>query len=188
MENEKIITDDDRIVDLFLERDESAVGSVVNKYGKLLFTICNNITGNRQDAEECVNDTYLSVWNTIPPNKPYGRFKGYLCKTAINVSNNMRRKNKRHEKVQYSENMDMYTSDTHQREREEVRNKIDAINAFLAGIPKQDRLIFVKKYSFEYTDAQIAKEQNVSVYTVKNTLRRLKKELSKQLEKEESDE
>lgn len=177
-----LVYDDDAIVDLFLARDEEAIGAVMEKYGKLLFTVCNGILRSPPDAEECVNDTYSTLWKTIPPNKPYGRLKGYICKTAIFHSNNAVRKNARRSGVTYGTDE---LNDIADREadigREEDRETIVKINDFLGKRSKEERLIFVKKFSFEFTDAQIADEQGISLSTVKNTIRKLRKELKKYL-------
>jgi RNA polymerase sigma-70 factor (ECF subfamily) len=61
---------DDQIVQLFLERSESAVVQTKTKYGKYCFSVAMNILNNNEDSEECVNDTYLKAWNCIPPHKP----------------------------------------------------------------------------------------------------------------------
>lgn len=62
--------DDKRIIELLFLRDEAALGEIERRYGRLLGSVSLGITGNGQDAEECVNDTYLAAWNSIPPQKP----------------------------------------------------------------------------------------------------------------------
>ena len=62
--------EDSKIVALFFARSEQAIAELSNKYGNLCMRIANNILGNHQDSEECVNDAYLGAWNTIPPQKP----------------------------------------------------------------------------------------------------------------------
>ncbi len=61
---------DRQIIELYLARDENAIAATDEKYGNYCTTIANNILGNREDAKECVNDTYLHAWNAIPPHMP----------------------------------------------------------------------------------------------------------------------
>jgi RNA polymerase sigma-70 factor (ECF subfamily) len=62
--------DDKKIIELFFARAEGAMDALAEKYGKGLFHMCRNLLGDSRDAEECVSDTYLALWNTIPPEKP----------------------------------------------------------------------------------------------------------------------
>ena len=62
--------DDLRIIELYFERDEQAIKETDAKYGKLCHSIAYNILNNHEDSEECVNDTYVGVWNAIPPTRP----------------------------------------------------------------------------------------------------------------------
>lgn len=77
--------DDLRIIELYFNRDEQAIKETDTKYGKLCHSIAYNILNNHEDSEECVNDTYVSVWNTIPPTRPYN-FMSFICKIARNLS------------------------------------------------------------------------------------------------------
>ena len=61
--------DDGKLIDLFFERSEQAIAELSRKYGNLCNRIARNILNNRQDSEECVNDAYLAVWNTVPPQR-----------------------------------------------------------------------------------------------------------------------
>ena len=77
--------DDLMIIELYFERDEKAIKETDKKYGRLCFTVAINILGNDEDSEECVNDTYLSVWNKIPPTRP-NNFMAFICKITRNLS------------------------------------------------------------------------------------------------------
>lgn len=77
--------DDLRIIELYFNRDEQAIKETDTKYGKLCHSIAYNILNNHEDSEECVNDTYMSVWNTIPPTRPHN-FMSFICKIARNLS------------------------------------------------------------------------------------------------------
>ena len=77
--------DDLRIIELYFERDEQAIKETDAKYGKLCHSIAYNILNNHKDSEECVNDTYVGVWNAIPPTRP-SNFMSFVCKIARNLS------------------------------------------------------------------------------------------------------
>ena len=84
---------DEQIVQLFLERSESAVVQTKTKYGKYCFSVAMNILNNREDSEECVNDTYLQTWNCIPPHHPT-RLSAFIGKITRRLALDMyRRKN-----------------------------------------------------------------------------------------------
>lgn len=77
--------DDNKLVDLFWERSESAIKETQLKYGKLFHHIAMNILHNNEDAEECVNDTYLAAWNIIPPERS-AVLSAFLCRITRNLS------------------------------------------------------------------------------------------------------
>lgn len=77
--------DDLRIIELYFERDEQAIKETDAKYGKLCHSIAYNILHNQEDSKECVNDTYVGVWNAIPPTRP-NNFMSFVCKIARNDS------------------------------------------------------------------------------------------------------
>ena len=79
--------DDDRIIELYWTRDEKAISATAEKYGSYCGAIARNILGNESDAEECVNDTWLSAWRSIPPNRPT-RFSVFLGKMTRNLAFN----------------------------------------------------------------------------------------------------
>ena len=77
--------DDLRIIELYFGRDEQAIKETDAKYGKLCHSIAYNILNNHEDSEECVNDTYVGVWNAIPPTRP-NNFMSFVCRIARNLS------------------------------------------------------------------------------------------------------
>lgn len=79
--------DDSKIIELFFQRSENAIGELSQKYGKLCRFTANNILGNLEDSEECVNDAYLGVWNAVPPKKP-DNLPAFLLKIVRNLSVN----------------------------------------------------------------------------------------------------
>ena len=79
---------DEEIIELFFRRSEKAIDETDKKYGNYCQTIANNILGNRQDVDECIDDTYMKLWNNIPPTKPR-IFKVYLAKITRNLAFDM---------------------------------------------------------------------------------------------------
>ena len=77
--------DDNQIIGLYFSRDQRAIEETGLKYGKLCRTVANNLLKNPEDSEECVNDTYLALWNSIPPESPRN-FSAYICRIARNLS------------------------------------------------------------------------------------------------------
>ena len=76
---------DKQIIDLYWHRDESAIEETDKKYGRMLYSLSYSVLSSREDAEECVNDTYLTVWNKIPPTRP-NNFTAFICKITRNLS------------------------------------------------------------------------------------------------------
>ena len=77
--------DDTRIIALFTERDEHAIEETAAKYGRLCLQVANNLLANPEDANECVNDTYLGLWNAIPPAEPEN-LAAYACRITRNLA------------------------------------------------------------------------------------------------------
>ena len=77
--------EDEKIIELLFRRSENAISELSKKYEKICMTISMNILGNKEDAEECINDTYLGVWNSIPPQKP-DNLTAFICKITRNLS------------------------------------------------------------------------------------------------------
>ena len=77
--------DDLQIIELYFARDEQAIKETDRKYGKMCFRVAKNLLFNNEDSEECVNDTYLTVWNKIPPTRP-NNFTAFICKITRNLS------------------------------------------------------------------------------------------------------
>ncbi len=143
--------DDKKIVCMFLERNESALQEVSQKYGAYCTAIARNILRNSEDAEECVNDTYLRVWDSIPPNKPtaLGAFLGRITKNlALNRIDYLHREKRGGKDVTVPfEELDEFISGDASAEGEfEFNEIVNEINAFLKTLPAKKRMIFVARY------------------------------------------
>ena len=153
-----MLMDDSKIIDLFFDRSESAVVELSNKYKNLCFKISMNILGNNEDAEECVNDTFLAIWNAIPPEKPK-ILKAFVCRIARNISINKYKHNsaeKRYTDFQAClDELEEYVAGGSEPEDEYDASQIAKyIDEYLDTLSKTNRLIFVRRYwymdSYEY--------------------------------------
>ena len=84
---------DEEIVELYFRRDEKAIDETDKKYGNYCQAIANNILGNKQDVDECLDDAYIKIWDSIPPTRPR-IFKVYLAKVTRNIAFNMFQKSR----------------------------------------------------------------------------------------------
>lgn len=180
--------DDQLIVKLFEERSEKAILELSNQYGRLLMNISYRILGNEEDSEECVNDTYLAVWNRIPPENP-SPLSSYVCKIARNLSlkrlrNNMAQKRNTHYDLILDELDDCLAANAKVEEDILIREITEYINRYLGEIKETDRIIFVSRYWFCKEISEIAKDMDLSINYVNVHLHRTRQRLRKYLKKE----
>ena len=140
--------DDKQIIRLFFERSEQAITELSQKYGDLCMKIARSILNDHQDAEECVNDAYLGAWNSIPPQSP-DPLRAYICRIVRNRSLKRLRTNsaiKRGSQFEVSlSELEDCIPDNSLDEQLAVNELSAQINAFLAALSKDDRLMFVKR-------------------------------------------
>ncbi len=141
--------EDHLIIQLFLERSESAVLELARKYGGLCRSIARNILKNSEDAEECFNDTLLAVWNAIPPERP-DKLQPYVCRIARNLSlkkyhSNTAQKRNRQYDVILEEIADCLDSGRSVEGEILARELAGELNAFLGTLNSRDRIIFVQR-------------------------------------------
>lgn len=138
---------DNQIIELFWRRDKTALEYVQQAYHSLMVHIAKNITSSNEDAEECANDTYLKLWETIPPTKPES-LKNYAARIVRNCAIDVYRKEKKRkqgtELSVICEELETMFSDG-KNEYEEIEF-CDLINDFLEQLEKKDRVLFVKRY------------------------------------------
>ena len=179
--------DDSQIIELYFERDEKAIKETELKYGALCFSIANNILNNEADTEECVNDTYLSVWNIIPPQRP-NNFKAFVSKITRNLSLkriefNNAIKRSADTIISLSELEDVLPSKSVQSEIEdEMLGKL--ISDFLRNEKECARNVFIRKYWYFDTVADIANRYSFSESKVKSMLFHTRNRLKNYLKKE----
>jgi len=186
-ENPKVLSDED-IIELYWQREEKAIAETDTKYGRYLFTIAYNIVHNRLDCEECLNDTYLGTWNSIPPHRP-GIFQVFLARITRNVAVDKYRENTAGKRIPSEmtvslEELDDCISDTPAFDEEEtVKNISRVLNSFLQALPEREKFTFVCRYYYSDSVANIAKMLQVSERTVFRTLASTRAKLKELLEK-----
>jgi RNA polymerase sigma-70 factor (ECF subfamily) len=179
---------DSEIIDLYLKRSENAINETAKQYGSYCQAIAMNILHNKEDSEEVVNDTYMSLWNQIPPELPK-IFSAYIGKITRNLSlkkYQTRKAQKRggDESVLLFSELDMcIPSDCSVENEIDSRNLAQEIDNFLNSIKKNDRNYFVNRYWYAESIPQIAKRFNISESKVKMSLHRTRKKLKIHLEK-----
>lgn len=144
--------EDQLIIKEFCERQEQAIQDLSDKYGLLCQTIANRILGNRQDAEECVNDALLAAWNTIPPENPQP-LSTYICRITRNISLNKYHANTAQKRNHYYDllldELEESLAGIETVEDAILTKELEyTINNFLSEQKQIDRIIFIKRYWF----------------------------------------
>ena len=179
---------DTEIINLFFERSEQAIEELAKKHGNAVAKVARNILGNTQDAEECVNDTYLGTWNAIPPHKP-SPLRTFVCKIARNLatkkyhSNTAEKRNSQYDLA--LDELEEYLSDSDSVEKAyEAQELKEAINGFLATLSYSDRFIFMRRYWYSDPVQDIAKMAHSTNNSVAVRLFRIREKLRLYLVKE----
>ena len=179
--------EDAAIIQLFFDRAEQAISETQTKYGAYCAAIIRNILSSPEDREECQSDVYLRLWNRIPPERP-GHFQAFLGTIARNLALNKYRSlraQKRDSSVELAisdlENLAAPKSlDDVVAERELVA----LLNRFLSELPKQSRIMFVKRYWYMSPIREIAERMGCTEGQVKMTLQRTRKRLAERIKEE----
>lgn len=179
--------DDAQLIEMFFARNEHAIKETDKKYGKLCFRVADNLLRNKEDAEECVNDTYLVAWNKIPPTRP-NNFTAFICKITRNLSlkklesaNAKKRSPDAIISLSEIESLVPDNSFTTDMTDEEVGK---LISVFLRGEKELNRNVFLRKYWFFDSVSQIAEMYSLSENNVKSLLFRTRNRLREFLKKE----
>ncbi|MCT4543655.1 MAG: sigma-70 family RNA polymerase sigma factor [Vallitalea sp.] len=180
---------DEEIIELFHKRSEKAIQETKLKYQGYCFRIAQNIVSNEQDAHECINDTYLRIWNSIPPHRP-SCLRAFISRIVRNIAIDRYRKMTalKRSGTELSLVFDeleetIPSSETPETKYEEGFMK-KAISEFLHSLSKEHRIIFVRRYYYSDSIKVIAESFNVSESKVKFILYRLRKKLKKHLMRE----
>jgi len=181
--------EDAMIIDLFWARDESAIRETARKYGSYCAKIAANILKNSEDAEECVNDTYLRVWNAIPDERP-SRFPPFICRIARNLSLNKYREQRAKKRggddfpLLLSELEDCVPWKGGTEAEFDLSQIAEAIDRFLDAADAESRVVFVRRYWYADSIADISERFGMSESKVKSMLFRTRNKLKFYLERE----
>ena len=179
--------EDSKLITLFFSRSEQAIAVLESRFGSRLFATAYNILGSREDAFEAVNDTYLAIWNAIPPEKP-DPLEGYVHRTGRNIAlNKLRFLRAQKRSSQYDISLQELSAVL---PGENLDNIIDArelgqaIDCFLDTLPKQNRILFLRRYWFGDSVVELSREFSLPENSISVRLSRIRKQLKTYLIKE----
>lgn len=173
---------------MFHERSEQAIMELSKKYGSICTRVADNILNNRLDAEECVNDAYLGAWNTIPPQTP-NPLLSYVCRIVRNLAvkkyhaNTAVKRNSIYD-VALDEIESCFPTAASVEEEFTANEVAHMIDGFLETLDKQNRMMFVRRYWYSDSIADIAERFHTSKHNVSVRLSRTREKLRKYLMKE----
>lgn len=174
--------EDKEIIELYIARSQNAITETDIKYGSYCRTIARNVLNDREDTDECVNDTYLKTWNTIPPVIPK-IFKAFIAKITRNNALNMYEKRTASKRNggqaalsldELSECIDSKNDTVAKVERSET---IAALNEFLEKLEKNKRIYFMQRYFYMKPIKEIAEDNGISEGSLKTMLCRIRSDL-----------
>lgn len=174
--------EDSEIIALYFARSQQAISETDIKYGAMCRSISVRIVGDQRDAEECVSDTYFKVWNTIPPQKPES-LSAFISRIARNLSLDcFRRKSaqKRQgdDSLPFEELSECIPDRAEDAENEAVT---ECLNEFLAELPREQRVYFMRRYYMGEPLADIAERYGLSANNLGVLMHRLRKRFKKRL-------
>lgn len=177
--------EESRILALYFARDEEALQETEKQYGKLCFGIAHRILQSPQDAEECVNDTLLRAWNSIPPASP-SSLSAYLATVSRNVALDRYRlqhaEKRGGEMGGALEELGECVTNTEQTSLSDSSEIRDALNGFLSSLSTRTRIVFLRRYWYLCSVAEIAQSIHMTEGNVKVLLHRTRKQLKAYLE------
>lgn len=180
---------DEQIIELYWQRNEKAIQASNTKYGSYCRTIAYNILGHSEDADECVNDTWLRAWNSMPPQRP-ARLRMFLAKIIRNLSIN-KFKSKRAKKrgggeieIVLDELEECLADKSHVESAYQAKELGESINQFVRTLSERDGNIFVRRYFFTESVADISERCRMTPNNVMVVLSRTRQKLKTHLERE----
>ncbi len=180
--------EDSKIIELFFERSEDAISALSEKYGKLCIKTAVNILGSKEDAEECVNDAYLGLWNTIPPQNP-NPLVSYLLRVVRNISTakyhskSAKKRNSFYD-VALDELCDCISSGDFVEDSLDAKEIAEIIDKFLGRLDRDSRVMFVRRYYCADSLEELSKLFGISRHALSVKLSRIREKLKKELLKE----
>ncbi len=178
--------DDQTIIELLFQRDEAGLEETKRKYGNLCISIVQNILSNREDCDECINEAYYRIWNSIPPMRP-DNLKAYLCQVARRTA--LDRYRFLHRKKRSAINVDLCIAelDSNKHESSDEESVVDSllitsvINRFLESLKPAERIVFMQRYWLFENLKTISRQTGIKENTIKTMLRRLRQQLQQML-------
>ena len=181
---------DSEIIALYWQRDEAAIAETSRKYGAYCFRIAGNILTAKEDAEECVNDTWHRAWNSIPPEEPRS-LAAYLGRITRNLALNRLQKQNRLKRgggemtLIWEELGEMLPDRDTPEQHWERRAIAAALERFLRGLTPEERILFLRRYWWAEPVKTAAAHSGISPRRARSILERLRRDLRNELEKEE---
>lgn len=181
---------DPNIIKLYNDRDENAISETKKKYENYCYSIAYNILGNNEDTNEVLNDTYLAVWNAIPPENPHS-FSSFIGRITRNIALNCHRAKSARKRKGTVADISLSELDECIPYSRTVEAEIDEkdltriLNEFLSNLSLKDRRVFVRRYWYFDKVSDIAKRYGYSESKVKMILFRTREKLAENLRKEE---
>ena len=179
---------DPEIIDLFFERSEQAIIEISKKHGSPVIKVAYNILGNLQDTEECVNDTWLATWNSVPPQIPE-KLRTFVCKIARNLatkkyhSNSAEKRNSQYD-LALDELAECIPDIDTVEDAYSAKELAMIINHFLDTLSYEDKFIFMRRYWYADSLTDIVQMTNMSYSSISVRLHRTKTKLKNLLTKE----
>ena len=180
---------DEKIIDLFFSRSEDAIAETDKKYGECCRRTDFGILGDREDSEECVNDTYMKVWSAIPPARP-DRLGAYVLKIVRNTALNILKHRGRlkqgggYHSVGLDEIAELLPSPENVEAQADTHEALRAVERFVFSLSREKRIMFMRRYYYFRSCAEIAEELHMTEARVRTALHRIREKLRKYLEKE----
>ena len=179
---------DEEILDLFFERSEQAISALAHSHGGAVRRVALNILGDPEDAEECVNDTWLAAWNSIPPARP-APLRTFVCRIARNLATkryhaeHARKRDSRYD-VALDELAECLPDRDGVEEIAAARELTRILDSFLDTLPYEDKYLFMRRYWYADPLPEIAEKAGMSYGAAAVRLHRVRKKLKKILLKE----
>lgn len=180
--------EDKEILALYYERSEHAIRETDIKYGKLCRKISMGLLNDKRDSEEIINDTWITMWDTIPPKKP-NPFKAYVCRVVKNLSMkkyeyNHAMKRRSNYETSLEELADCISNGGNVEDSALQKELAGVINRFLDSLSKEKRIMFLRRYWFMHSVKEIAKDNHISEKSASMRLTRIRQQLREYLIRE----
>lgn len=180
--------EDQRIIELLFERDESVLRILEEKYGSLIIHILKQLLPDREDVDECKNDVYLAVWNSIPPNNP-DFLKSYVCKVTRNIAIKIIRLKNTKKRTIYSEIAldelgECISRSGCPEEIMETKELVRLVNLYIRSLSEENQMLFIRRYFFGDSIDDLSERFKMRSNTVSVKLLRIRNSLKDYLKEQ----